>query len=115
MAVVSSTTTPGEAFTYTWTPLTTTDTTGAPVTAIGAGDRTVQFTGTFGSTTATLEGSLDGTNYATLTDPFGNAISFTATGLKAVVENCSYIRPKVTGGSAVSVTCKLLVRASSKR
>src|SRR6478609_3369664 len=110
MASISSTTTPGEAFTYTWTLLTETNSDGIPVTAIGSADRTVQVTGTFGGTTVTLQGSLDGTNWVTLNDPLGNAISFTATGLKAVLENCNYIRPKLTGGSSASITVKLLVR-----
>ena len=63
-------------------------------------DRTVQITGTFtGSPTIVIEGSNDGTNYETLTDPQGNALSFTAAGLEAISENPKYIRPRATAGT----------------
>lgn len=75
-------------------------------------DRSVQVGGTFGTGgTVVLEGSNDGATYATLKDPFGNDISFTAAGLKQVVEICKYMRPRVTAGdgtTAIDVT--LLMR-----
>jgi hypothetical protein len=61
-------------------------------------DRSVQFTGTFDSGTVVLQGSNDGTNWFTLTDPQGNAISKTAAALEAVSELTRYVRPSVSGG-----------------
>ena len=64
-----------------WTGLAKGDT-GAPfradlIHAAGGSDRSAQIVGTFDSATITIEGSNDGTNYTTLTDPQGNALSFT--------------------------------------
>lgn len=87
---------------YTWTGLTTSDT-GAPLEAPGFTDASYQVTGTFGGATVTIEGSNDGTNYVTLTDPSATAISFTATGLSQILQIVRFIRPKVTGGSGASI------------
>jgi len=73
--------------------------TGTPVELVGHADRSVQIVGTFGvGGTIVLEGSNDGTNYVTLTDPQGNALSFTAAGLEAISELTRYIRVDVTAG-----------------
>lgn len=85
---------------------------GYPVRYAGAADRTVQIVGTFGGATVTLQGSLDGTNWATLTDAQGNAISVTSAALEAVTELVRYIRPVVTGGSGTDVTVLLLMRVT---
>lgn len=61
-------------------------------------DMSVQVTGTFGGATVTLEGSNDGTNWYTLNDPFGTALSFTAAGLEGITEHCWQYRPNITGG-----------------
>lgn len=96
----------------TWTPLTTTDTTGDGAGHVGAGDRTVQVTGTFGTGgTLILEGTVDGTNWAQLRDPSSTLISFTAAGIKAVLENVVAVRPRVTGGDGTtSLTVTLIAR-----
>ncbi len=62
----------------------------------------VQYRATFGNSTFTLEGSNDGSNYVTLADPQGNALSKTANGIEAVLEGVLYYRPafSVTTGSA---------------
>lgn len=74
-------------------------------------DRTVQVVGTFGGATVVIEGSLDGENYATLADPQGNALSFTAAGLESVMEVTKYIRPGVSGGNGTTTLgIYLLVR-----
>lgn len=44
-------------------------------------DKSVQVTGTVGGASLAFEGSNDGVNYHTLTDPQGNALLFTAVGL----------------------------------
>lgn len=83
---------------------------GTPFENPGAPDRSVQVQGTFGvGGTVVLEGSNDGTNYHTLRDPLGNNLSFTAAGLKAVMEAVRYVRPRVTAGDGTtSITVTLL-------
>jgi hypothetical protein len=73
----------------------------------GSGDVTVQVTGTFGvGGTAIVEGSLDPsgtpTNWFQLKDPSNTAISFTAAGLKAVLENVQHLRVRVTAGDGTT-------------
>lgn len=76
----------------------------------GFGDRSVAFTGTFGTGgTIILEGSLDGTNYFTLSDPSSTAISKTAAAIEAVLELCLYVRPRVTAGDGTTnLECRML-------
>lgn len=61
-------------------------------------DRTVQVTGTFDGA-VTIQGSNDGTNYATLNDVFGIPLSFTAAGLRAIAECPKYVKPVVAAGT----------------
>lgn len=75
----------------------------------GSSDRSVQIVGTFGGATVTIEGSIDGTNWATLTDPQGNAISKTATALEMVSEVTRYIRPNITGGDGTTALTVSLI------
>lgn len=81
---------------------------GAPAQFFGAADRTVQVDGVFGAGGAVvLEGSINGTDYHTLTDPQGNALTFTSARLETVMELVRYIRPRVTNGdgsTALNVT-----------
>jgi hypothetical protein len=86
-----------------WLGITEADT-GTPVNLARFPDRTVQVLGDFTTSGAiTLEGSNDGTNYATLTDPQGDAIVITSQGLRLIAENPLYIRPRATAGSSVSM------------
>jgi hypothetical protein len=96
----------------TWTPLTTTNADGAPGIFTGSGDRTVQIAGTFGAGgTVVIEGSLDNNNWFGLKDPSSTVISFTAAGLRTVLENVPYIRPRVTAGDGTtSITAIACVR-----
>lgn len=88
---------------HTWANLATGDT-GAPIQGSGFTDRSFQIGGTFGGSTVVIEGSNDGTTYATLKDPFGNSLSFTAAGFAQVIEIARYMRPRVSGGAAASIT-----------
>jgi len=97
----------GKSSLVSWSALATGDT-GAPIQGVGLSDRSVQFTGTFGGATVVLEGSNDGTNYVTLTDPAGVALSFTSAGLKQLLQITRYMRPSVSGGAAVAINCHLL-------
>jgi hypothetical protein len=85
---------------------------GRPIQMAGSSDRSVQFTGTFGTGGSVLfEGSNDGTNYFTLTDPQGNTIVKTAAGGEQVIELTRYVRPRVTAGDGTtSITCSLLLK-----
>lgn len=68
-----------------------------------SGDRTVQVTGTFGAGgTVIVEGSLDGTNWYQLKDTSGTLISFTAAGLKSVLEYTTHLRFRVTAGDGTT-------------
>jgi hypothetical protein len=73
-------------------------------------DRSVQFEGTFDGGTVEWEGSNDGTNFHTLTDPQGNTISKTDSSISQVVEVARYMRPRVpSGGASTSITATVLV------
>lgn len=87
----------GSAQLVTWT-LTGTDD-GAPLQFGQWADRSVQvgITGdNFNAGTVVLEGSNDGVTWTTLRDPSSTALSFTAAGLKQVLEAVAYIRPRAT-------------------
>ena len=94
-----------------WTPLLNGDS-GAPFSMSGYADRSAQIVGTFGAGgTVLLEGSNDGTNYATLNDPQGVAISKTATGIFEISQIVKFIRPRVSAGDGTtSITVTLLAR-----
>ena len=75
-------------------------------------DKTVHVTGTFGGATVTIEGSNDGTNFVTLNDAGGSALSFTSAGLKTILENPLEIRPKTAGGSGTDVDVIIIARGT---
>lgn len=76
--------------------------TGDALNAAEFADRSAQVRGTFGGASLVIEGSNDGTNYETLHDPFGNLLSFSLNGIKAVMELTLYIRPRVVGGDGTT-------------
>lgn len=66
-------------------------------------DRTIQVGGTFGAGgSVTIKGTNDGTNWIALTDPLGNALTFTAAGMKQITELPYQIRPEVTAGDGTT-------------
>ena len=74
-------------------------------------DKTVHLFGTFGGT-VTIEGGLDPdgvADFVTLSDSFGNALTFTAKDCQAVIQNVYKIGPKA-GAGVTSVTVFLMVR-----
>ena len=75
-------------------------------------DRSVHVAGTFGvGGTIVIEGSNNGSTYKTLTDPQGNALSFTAESIEAITELVRYIRPRVTAGDGTTaITVDFLFR-----
>lgn len=71
-------------------------------------DKTVHATGTWGSATLTVEGSNDNSDWVTLTDVHGTAMSYTDDFLATVAENPRYMRIATTGGgTTTAVTVKL--------
>lgn len=73
----------------------------APKTSLAVAS--VQVGGTFGGATVTLQGSNDGTTYATLKDLQGNNISFTAAGQAEFSSGCPFIKPNISGGTGDSI------------
>ena len=95
----------------TWSPLTTADPDGNPISQVEYADRCVTLTGTFGGATAKFQGSNDGTNWFDLSDPQTNAISKTTAGMEQVVETPHYVRPLITGGDgSTAITCTMTAR-----
>jgi hypothetical protein len=93
-----------QAFVAQWTPMTNSGSdVGTPIENPGYADRSVQVTGTFGAGgSVRLEGSNDGTNYAALTDPQGNALDITTAKVEQIMELTRYIRPRVTAGDGTT-------------
>ena len=78
-------------------------------------DACVQATGTIGTSTLTIEGSNDGTNWATLNSAQGTALSFTSlVGLvKQIVERPLYIRPALSAGTASGIVVTIVARRAN--
>ncbi len=112
---------PGDVRTYSWSTMGDADT-GTPVAMSEYSDKSVQIGcgasasagNTFGSATVVIQGtndprgSPDHTDHAnavwsTLKDPQGNDISFTASGIKQILENPLWIRPKTSGGTGTDI------------
>lgn len=103
----------GGAYLFEWTLAN--GETGDAVEFVGAPDRSVQLSGTFGSGgTVVIEGSIDGLTYATLTDPQGNALSVTAAKIEAITELVRYIRPRVTAGDGTTAIKINIVMRSAR-
>lgn len=105
----------GSVIKSTWNDLVSGNNVGISVKMPQHVDRCVEIRGVFDGATVVLEGSNGGTAYATLTNPAGSALSFTAAGLKQVVESPLYIRPNVTanvGNNTVLVVDLIMRRAN---
>jgi hypothetical protein len=89
---------------------------GDPFENPGSPDRSVQVGGTFGAGgTIVIEGSNDGTNYRTLTDPQGNALSFTSANLEAVQELTRFIRGRVSAGDGTTAIAVHILASGNHR
>lgn len=97
-----------------WGPLANGDS-GLPFGNPGFADRAVQIQGTFGAGgTVVIEGSNDGINYITLTDPQGVALSKIAAAIRGITEITKLIRPRVSAGDGTtSITVTLLARRAA--
>jgi hypothetical protein len=77
-------------------------------------DKCLHVFGVFGGAIVTVEGSNEDiqTNPVGLTDPTQTPISLSALGLKQVLENPLYVRPRVTGGDGTTaLTARLVCRS----
>lgn len=92
----------------TWTPVTKDDT----CTAIALpeySDKSVQVAGTFGTTSVAIQGSNDGTNFASLNDPTQTVIAITGPKIQAILENTVLVKPVTTGTDVTqSLTISIL-------
>lgn len=89
---------------YTWTPLANGDA-GVPVMGPGWADRSFHIQGTFGAGgTVVIEGSneLVPTNYRTLNDPFGNALSIITAGVYELTQIALWMRVRVSAGDGTT-------------
>jgi hypothetical protein len=101
----------GKSKLVTWTGLLNTDD-GAPADWVDYSDRCFQVTGTFGAGgSVTIQGSNDGTNWASLADPQGNALVFTSQRIEQALELPRFVRPLVTAGDGTtSLTVTLCMK-----
>lgn len=89
---------------------------GQPIELANFADRSVQVTGVFGvGGSVRIEGSIDGTNYAVLTDPQGNALDITTAKIEAVSELVRWVRPRVTAGDGSTVLTVLMLLKGATR
>jgi hypothetical protein len=78
---------------------------GTPFGAFPGADRSVHVSGTFGvGGSLTLEGSNQATptTWVVLTDPQGNALTFTSERLEQISEYTRWVRPRVTAGDGTT-------------
>lgn len=106
--------TDGSAFLVVWTPLTSTNADGTRTQVNRYPDKTVQVDGIFGAGgQVTIQGSNDGTTWATLSDPQGTALVISSAGIKAISENPLYIRPLAAGDGTTALNVRLLAGLSN--
>lgn len=103
----------GSVVQATWTNITNTDADGSPISFCEWADRCVSVTGTFGGATLTVQGSNDGTNWFTLNNAQGTAATFTAAGLKQIVEVPKLMRPVLTGGTGSTLAVIAILRRTN--
>jgi hypothetical protein len=88
----------------TWTPVTEADTC-APISLPTHPRCTMHATGAFGAGLASLQGSNNGTDFATLIDQSQTAqASLSAAGLRTSADQPLWYRPHASGGTSMSLT-----------
>lgn len=101
-AVMTDASPSGRTRLVTWSALANNDD-GAPVDWVDFADRCFQVTGTFGASgSITMQGSNDGANWSALSDPQGNALTFTSSKIEQALELPRYVRPLVTAGDGTT-------------
>lgn len=102
----------GGTIRVTWTGLLNGDD-GSPVEAPDHTFKEVQVLGAFGvGGNVRIQGSLDdGTTYAALNDPQGNALNVTAASIERIQESTATVRPLVTAGDGTtSLTVVMILK-----
>jgi hypothetical protein len=97
---------------FTWTGLANGDD-GVPIDWAQWADRSIQVLGTFGAAgnLRWLGSNDDGTTYATLTDPQGNALDITSAKIESITEISQKAKPSVTAGDGTtSLTVVVIAR-----
>jgi hypothetical protein len=86
---------------------------GTPIELATFADRSVQSSGTFGvGGTVRIEGSINGTDWAPLTDLQGNNLDLTSAKIESVAELVRYLRPRVTAGDGTtSINVHMIMKA----
>lgn len=103
----------GDRDVITWETLTSSNAAGSAYESgrTRAAIASVQFTGTFDSATAVLQGSNDGSTWVTLKDLSGTDISVTAAGAAEFSTAMLYIRPSTSGGGgSQDIDCIVVAR-----
>ena len=78
--------------------------TGEAIELANFADRSVQIAGTFGvGGMVRIEGSIDGVNYAPLTDPQGNDLNIGTPKIEAITELVRFVRPRVVAGDGTTL------------
>lgn len=85
---------------YTWTLLDTGDT-GSPALVTDEGDIDVQLIGTLGASAVAIQGSMDNSNWATITLSPTPLVVAT---ISRAAQRALFIRPSVSGGAATGLT-----------
>ena len=92
--------------------------TGRPFDGARFPDKTVEFTGTFGTGGGiSIKGgnaTSDGGTFTELVDPQGNAIVKTAAAVETILENVRWFRPEVTGGDATTSLTTIMICGGAK-
>lgn len=97
------------AVAYAWTPLTAANAVGRAVDIGNYNKKSVAVFGTFDSATVVLQGTYDGTNWFTLTNRAGTAVSFTSAGHMQIDTRIKSVRPSSSGGGgSQSVTVQVM-------
>ena len=100
------------AFVYTWTGITPGNVgNGVDISAFGGPKASIQVEGTLGTSPSySIEGSNDGSNWETLNDINGTALSTKSTkGLYSIAGPCRYVRPNLASGTGSSLNFTLVV------
>ena len=106
----------GDRDVVTWTTLVSANANGSPYQPerLRAVRATVQAIGTWDTATLVLQGSNDGTNWYTLNDAQGTAISFTADGYAELNTASLYIRPSTSShGAGTDLDVILVARGNT--
>lgn len=87
---------------------------GKPIELANFADRSVQVVGEFGvGGVVRIEGSINGTDYATLTDPQGNNLDISTAKIEAISELVRWIRPRVVSGDgSTALTIIMLLKGN---